>query len=86
MRRGEAIEAVFSFNCWLGVDDYSITCAVHNRNGEAFDWIDGARFFRVTSQVVTEGVANLNASATARRVESETPNTAASQLPETVRA
>jgi ABC-type polysaccharide/polyol phosphate transport system ATPase subunit len=86
VRRGELLEVIFSFNCWLGVDDYSVTCAVHNRNGEAFDWIDGARFFRVTSQVVTEGVANLNASASARRVESETSNIAPSELPETVRA
>jgi hypothetical protein len=54
----------------LGVDDYSITCAVHNRNGEAFDWIDGARFFRVASEAVTEGVANLNATVSARQVPS----------------
>ncbi|HMJ24718.1 MAG TPA: Wzt carbohydrate-binding domain-containing protein, partial [Pyrinomonadaceae bacterium] len=80
------LEVIFSFNCWLGVDDYSITCAVHNRNGEAFDWIDGARFFRVTSQTVTEGVANLNASASARRVESETPLPAQRELNETVKA
>jgi lipopolysaccharide transport system ATP-binding protein len=86
VRRGELIEAVFSFNCWLGVDDYSVTCAVHNRNGEAFDWIDGARFFRVTSQAVTEGVANLNASASVRRLESETASRAPSELPETVKA
>jgi lipopolysaccharide transport system ATP-binding protein len=72
-RRGEVLEVVFSFSCWLGVDDYSITCAVHNRNGEAFDWIDGARFFRVASETVTEGVANLNASVTANRIERAAP-------------
>jgi ABC-type polysaccharide/polyol phosphate transport system ATPase subunit len=70
VHRGDLIEVIFSFNCWLGIDDYSITCAIHNRNGEAFDWIDGARFFRVTSEAVTEGVANLNASVSARHVES----------------
>jgi ABC-type polysaccharide/polyol phosphate transport system ATPase subunit len=86
VRRGEVIEVVFSFNCWLGVDDYSVTCAVHNRNGEAFDWIDGARFFRVTSQTVTEGVANLNAGASARRLESETVSPGPRELPETVKA
>lgn len=86
VRRGDLLEVIFSFDCWLGVDDYSVTCAVHNRNGEAFDWIDGARFFRVTSQVVTEGVANLNASATARRVESERSNTDQRELPEPVKA
>jgi lipopolysaccharide transport system ATP-binding protein len=67
--RGEVLEVIFSFSCWLGIDDYSITCAVHSRNGEAYDWIDGARFFRVASEIVTEGIANLNASATAHRVE-----------------
>jgi lipopolysaccharide transport system ATP-binding protein len=70
VRRGDLLEVIFSFNCWLGVDDYSITCAVHNRNGEAFDWIDGARFFRVASEAVTEGVANLNATISARHVPS----------------
>ena len=70
VQRGDLLEVVFSFNCWLGIDDYSITCSVHNRNGEAFDWIDGARFFRVASAAVTEGVANLNASASARHIAS----------------
>jgi lipopolysaccharide transport system ATP-binding protein len=84
-RRGELLEAVFSFNCWLGIDDYSITCAVHSRNGEAYDWIDGARFFRVASEIVTEGVANLNASATAQRVESAALN-APFDLSQTVKA
>jgi len=67
-RRGDLLDVVFSFNCWLGVDDYSISCAIHSRNGESYDWIDGARFFRVTSAALTEGVANLNASVSARRV------------------
>jgi len=50
VRRGEVLEVVFSFNCWLGIDDYSISCAVHSHDGEAYDWLDGVRFFRVTSQ------------------------------------
>jgi hypothetical protein len=86
VRRGELLEVIFSFDCWLGVDDYSLTCSVHNRNGEAFDWIDGARFFRVTSQNVTEGLANLNASASARRLESEAALNAPRELHETVKA
>jgi len=84
VRRGELLEVVFSFNCWLGVDDYSITCAVHSLNGEAFDWIDGARFFRVTSNAMTEGIANLNASASVRRVASRTASGAQPELHETV--
>jgi hypothetical protein len=86
VRRGDMLEATFSFECWLGVDDYSITCAVHSRNGEAYDWIDGARFFRVTSATVTEGVANLNASATARRIESAAALGAQQESLETVKA
>ncbi len=86
VRRGDLIEVIFSFNCWLGMDDYSITCAVHNRNGEAFDWIDGARFFRVTSEAVTEGVANLHASVSARHLESAAALGAQDELAEAVKA
>src|SRR5882672_347972 len=86
VRRGDLLEVIFSFNCWLGVDDYSITCAVHNRNGEAFDWIDGARFFRVTSEAVTEGVANLNASVSVRHVQGAAALSAQDELHEAVKA
>jgi len=67
VRRGEILEATFSFNCWLGIDQYSISLAVHSRAGESFDWLDGALFLRVTSIGHFEGVANLNAGASVRR-------------------
>ncbi|HEY0077722.1 MAG TPA: ABC transporter ATP-binding protein [Pyrinomonadaceae bacterium] len=67
VRRGETLEATFSFALWLGLDSYSISCAVHSRDGISYDWLDGCWFFRVTSMILVEGVANLNASATARR-------------------
>ena len=86
VQRGELLEVVFSFNCWLGVDDYSITCAVHSRDGEAYDWIDGAHFFQVTSPAVTEGVANLNASASARRMEHRAALSNQNELHEAARA
>ena len=70
VRRGEIVEVTFAFNCWLGIDNYSISCAVHSNEGEAYDWLDGVRFFRVTSLRVTEGIANLNATASARRLNS----------------
>ncbi len=82
VRRGEVLEVVFSFNCWLGIDDYSISCAVHSHDGEAYDWLDGVRFFRVTSQHLIEGIANLNASATARRLEHRVEPSAEIQLQE----
>jgi lipopolysaccharide transport system ATP-binding protein len=65
--RGEVLEVGFSFDCWLGIDQYSISLAVHSRDGQAFDWLDAALFLRVTSRTLVEGVANLNASAAVRR-------------------
>lgn len=68
-KTGDVFTICFSFNCWLGVDDYSISLAVHSNEGQAYDWLDGALFFKVTSLQVTEGVANLNACATVVRAE-----------------
>ena len=34
----------------------------------SFDWLDGALFFRVFSEIPIEGVANLNARATTEQV------------------
>jgi lipopolysaccharide transport system ATP-binding protein len=67
VRRGEGLEVSFAFSCWLGIDQYSISFAIHSRDGQAYDWLDGALFFNVTSMTRTEGVANLNATASARR-------------------
>ena len=86
VQRGELLEASFSFNCWLGIDEYSISCAVHSRDGEAYDWMEGVRFFRVISGTLTEGVANLNASATARRVDNQLVSNDELQLRQAVRA
>jgi lipopolysaccharide transport system ATP-binding protein len=72
--KGELVEVAFSFDCWLGTDFYSISCAVHSsaifEEGIGYDWLDGALFFRVTSPLLIEGLVNLNASATVRRLES----------------
>jgi hypothetical protein len=61
----------------LGIDDYSISFAVHSLEGQAYDWLDGALFFKVTSQTLTEGLANLHATATVvtddrKRIQQET--------------
>ena len=64
IRSGEVVTVQFAFRCWLGIDDYSISFAVHSLEGQAYDWLDGALFFRVVSATLTEGVANLNATAT----------------------
>jgi hypothetical protein len=71
VRRGETIEVTFAFTLWLGIDDYSLSCAVHSRDGISYDWLDGVLFFRITSMVLVEGVANLNATATARRLDEQ---------------
>lgn len=64
IRSGEIVSIRFAFHGWLGIDDYSLSFAVHSLDGEAYDWVDGALFFRVVSANVTEGVANLHATAT----------------------
>ncbi len=68
VRSGQIIEAVFSFNCWLGAGEFSITVAVHSAGAISFDWIDDVVFFRVMSAFPMEGVANLNASVATRRL------------------
>jgi lipopolysaccharide transport system ATP-binding protein len=70
LRRGELIEVSFAFDCWLGLDQFSVSLAVHSRDGVSYDWLDGVLFFRVTSPVLVEGVANLNATAAVRRIGS----------------
>lgn len=69
---GEAVEVTFRFECWLGTEWYSISCAAHSSaisdEGVCYDWLDGVAFFRVTSPILVEGLINLNASATARRL------------------
>ena len=75
VRTGEVVEVSFAFDCWLGVDQYTITLAVHSREGQAYDWLDAALFLRVTSLTLTEGIANLNASVIVRHraMNSELP-------------
>ena len=73
VRGGEIIEASFAFNCWLGTDSFNVAVAVHSADGISFDWLDGALFFRVISATAMEGVANLDATASARRVGAGAP-------------
>jgi lipopolysaccharide transport system ATP-binding protein len=67
VRSGEILEVSFAFDCWLGVDQYTISLAVHSREGQAYDWLDAALFLRVTSMTLTEGIANLNVSVAVRQ-------------------
>ncbi|HEY0319358.1 MAG TPA: ABC transporter ATP-binding protein [Pyrinomonadaceae bacterium] len=65
---GEMVEVSFAFNCWLGIDSFNVAVAVHSADGVSFDWLDGALFFQVMSVTGIEGVANLDATVTARRL------------------
>jgi lipopolysaccharide transport system ATP-binding protein len=67
-QRGEIVEVSFVFSCWLAPDTYSLTSGVHSVDAISFDWLDGALFFRVISATAMEGVTNLNATASLRRV------------------
>jgi hypothetical protein len=64
-------------NCWLASGLYSLTVAVHTREGISLDWIDGVSYFRVVTSVEMEGVANLNATATTRRLDPRSDQAAA---------
>ncbi len=68
LARIEVIEISFSFDCWLGTESYSVSFAVHSEDGISYDWIDGVLFFRVAPAPAVEGVANLNASTSMRRL------------------
>ena len=68
VQRGELTEITFEFNCWLAPDMLSLCVAVHSSDGVSFDWLDGCLFFRVISATYMEGVANLNATASTRRL------------------
>lgn len=69
LKRGDTVETTFAFNCWLAPDLYSISVAVHSPAAVSFDWMDGALFFRVFSDIPIEGVANLNATITTQQCE-----------------
>ena len=69
MKRGELKEVMFEFNCWLAPELFSLCVAVHSSAAVSFDWLDGCLFFRVMSATKMEGVANLNATASSKRLE-----------------
>jgi len=73
MRGGEIIEVTFAFDCFLAPDSYSIAVAAHSPDAISFDWLDGALFFQVISADQMEGVANLNATVTSRRLNVPIP-------------
>jgi ABC-type polysaccharide/polyol phosphate transport system ATPase subunit len=68
VKRGELTEVTFEFNCWLAPEMLSLCVAVHSSAGVSFDWLDGCLFFRVMSATKMEGVANLNATASSKRL------------------
>ena len=65
---GDIVEVTFAMKCSLAPDSYSIAVAAHSPAAVSFDWIDGVVFFHVMSRVGMEGVANLEATVTARKL------------------
>jgi ABC-type polysaccharide/polyol phosphate transport system ATPase subunit len=82
VQAGEVVEVIFAFDCWLAPDSYSIVVAAHSPDAVSFDWVDGALFFQVMSSTPMEGVANLNASVTVKRLSARprSQNAAAAEL------
>jgi ABC-type polysaccharide/polyol phosphate transport system ATPase subunit len=68
--RGDVIELNFAFNCWLAPDTYSVTVAAHSVDAISFDWLDNVLYFQVISPIAMDGVANLDANVTVRRIAS----------------
>ncbi len=68
-RSGDVFESTFSFKCLLGQEHYFISVTVHSPEGEAYDWLDGVIFFRVSCATEMEGIANLNARVSAKRIQ-----------------
>ena len=68
VKQGEVIEVTFQFNCWLAPDHFSLCVAVHSSAGVSFDWLDGCLFFRIMSATPIEGVANLDATVSTKRL------------------
>jgi lipopolysaccharide transport system ATP-binding protein len=69
---GDLLQVTFAFRCDLCPNDYTLTAASHDPDGETHDWIDDAISFSVTDARPTAGVANLRAT-----VSVEKPATAA---------
>ena len=68
----DVVEVTFAMNCSLAPDSYSIAVAAHSPAAVSFDWIDGVVFFHVMSPVAMEGVVNLEATVTARKLAQPT--------------
>jgi lipopolysaccharide transport system ATP-binding protein len=81
--KSQVNEVRFSFNCWIAPDLLSLSVAVHSGAGESYDWVDGCVFFRVMAPTTMEGVANLNATATTKRLGYAAPRAAESFAAET---
>jgi len=65
---GDTLEISFAFRCELCPEEYTLTVASHDPDGVWHDWLEDAVAFSVTDTRYTAGVANLRATATARRV------------------
>ena len=61
---GDSRVVTFDFRCDLCAQEYTITAASHDPDGNTHDWLDDAIAFRVVDSRYTAGVANLRARVT----------------------
>jgi lipopolysaccharide transport system ATP-binding protein len=64
---GDRVELLFTFDCWLCAEQYTLTVASHDPDGAAHEWLEEAIVFTVADSRYTAGVANLRARVEVRR-------------------
>ena len=70
-RPGDVVEVVFTFDCWLTPQEYTLTAAVQHPDGHSHDWLDDVVAFRVDGPLGTAGVVKLHTRVECRLVSRE---------------
>lgn len=71
IRAGEMFEVVFTFDCLLTRQDYTLTVATQHREGYSQDWLDDVISFTVTDARDVAGLANFKTKVDWRRITGE---------------
>jgi lipopolysaccharide transport system ATP-binding protein len=64
---GDRVELLFTLDCHLCAEQYTLTVASHDPDGTAHEWLEEAIVFTVADTRYTAGVANLRARVEVRR-------------------
>jgi ABC-type cobalamin/Fe3+-siderophores transport system ATPase subunit len=68
-KSGDEVELHFHFTATLCPQDYTLTVASHDLDGTAHEWLENAVSFTISDTRHTEGVADLKAKITVRRLD-----------------